>query len=105
MYGWSRESGVVVYLLESVMVLPRLQYLFAVCSHYVGVFNITLLFCTGKVYSTIICKGFSGHDIVALLFLFMYSDPQKCGYEWIVIIITCNMLTGDPEYLNEKKLL
>lgn len=55
------------------------QDLFAVYSNYTIVFNITAIFCNGKVYSMINCKGFS-RDCIITLFPFHYNHPEKCSF-------------------------
>jgi hypothetical protein len=47
-----------------------MEDLFAVCSNYSTVFNITAIFCNGKVFSMINCKGFSDDCVTVPLFSF-----------------------------------
>jgi hypothetical protein len=86
--GWF--VGVVIVVLQGIY-LNRLYFchlmqdLFVLCSHYVTVFNITMIFCNEKVFSVINCKGFSGNCIAVLLFPFHWNYSEMCSYAWILI--------------------
>jgi hypothetical protein len=85
--GVGRVVSVVLYSISSnrVILLPLMQYLFAVCSYYVTVFNITAIFCNGKVLSMINCKGFSADCKAVRLLPLHYKYPEICSYESIVM--------------------
>ena len=80
-----RKCGVVLYLFESVILLPLMQDLFAVCAYYITVFNITAIFCNGRVFNIINCKGFSADCKAVVLLPLHYKYPEMCSYASIVI--------------------
>jgi len=82
---WSGECGAVLYLFESVIHLPLIQDLFAICSYYVTVFNIIAIFCNRKVFKMINCKGFSADCKAVLLLPLHRMYPEICSYAWIVM--------------------
>lgn len=90
MWSWRRNGcydkcGVVLYLFESVILFPLMQHLFAVCSYYVTVFNITAIFCNGKVLNMINCVGFAADCKAVRLLPLHYKYPEMCSYESIVM--------------------
>jgi len=82
---WIGECGAVLYLFESVILLPLMQDLFFVCSYYVSVFNIIAIFCNRKVFKMINCKGFSA-DCKAVRLLHLHRMYlEMCIYASIVM--------------------
>jgi hypothetical protein len=59
--------------------------LFVVCCCYVTVFNITAIFCNGKVLNMINCKGFSADCKAVLILPLHYKYPEMCSYASIVM--------------------